>query len=85
MPETLCQQALERVLTYLRDDGVELTPQICQRALRLIDEAMTEGDGPDLPARCIDRVPAYFDRQVLAIPPASPPLERGHIGYYPHD
>jgi len=24
MPETVCQQAIERVMTYLRDDGVEL-------------------------------------------------------------
>lgn len=85
MPETLCQQALERVLTYLRDDGVDLCADTCQQALRLVNDAMTEGDGPDLPARCIDRLPEYFDLNGTDIPTSNPPLERGHIGYYAHD
>lgn len=85
MPDTLCQQALERVLTYLRDDGVELCAETCRQALRLVDDAMTDGDGTDLPARCIERVPEYFALRGIDIPPANPPLERGHIGYYRHD
>lgn len=85
MPETLCQQAVERVLTYLRDDGVELRAETCRQVLRLVDEAMAEGDGPDLPARCIDRVGDYFSLSGMDIPSSSPPLERGHIGYYRHD
>lgn len=83
MSETLCQQALERVLTYLRDGGTDLNAETCSKALRLVDEALMEGNGPDLPARCIDRVPQYFSQPAVDIPPPGPPLERGHIGYYP--
>lgn len=81
MPEILCQQALERVLTYLGDDGVALTTDTCRQALRLVDAAMAQGAGPDLPARCIDSIPDYFERPVERIPEANPPLKRGHIGY----
>jgi len=85
MPDTLCQRALERILTYLRDDGVELDTDTCRQVLRLVENTMMEGDGPDLPARCVERVPDYFDLPGMAIPPPTPPLERGHLGYYPHD
>ncbi len=81
MPEILCQQALERVLTYLDDDGVALTANTCRQALRLVEAAMVEGGGPDLPARCIDSIPDYFERPYRRIPDANPPLKRGHIGY----
>lgn len=85
MPEIPCQQALERVLTYLRNDGVELCAETCQQVLRLVGESLADGDGPDLPARCIDRLPDYFDLDGMDIPASGPPLERGHIGYYPHE
>ncbi|EON92770.1 hypothetical protein MARLIPOL_08454 [Marinobacter lipolyticus SM19] len=85
MPETVCQLALERVLTFLCDSGVDLDSETCRTALRLVDDALTEGDGPDLTARCVDRVPEYFSLPEMNVPLAGPPLERGHIGYYPHD
>ncbi|PHQ26383.1 hypothetical protein CLH62_01945 [Marinobacter guineae] len=81
MPEILCQQALERVLTYLDDDGVALTTDACRRALRLVETSMAMGAGPDLPARCIDSIPDIFERPHESIPDANPPLKRGHIGY----
>ncbi|WP_373002410.1 hypothetical protein [Marinobacter sp.] len=81
MPENLCQQALERVLTYLDDDGVVLTTDACRRALRLVETAMGQGDGPDLPARCVDSIPEYFNYPHAHIPDATPPLNRGRIGY----
>jgi len=81
MPEILCQQALERVLTYLGDDGVTLTTDTCRQALNLVESALAEGIGPDLPARCIDRIPFYFELPCEAIPDASPTLKRGRIGY----
>lgn len=81
MPDILCQQALERVLTYLGDDGVALTTETCRHALRLVESSMAQGAGPDLPARCIDRIPDYFARAYDIIPDATPPLKRGHIGY----
>lgn len=85
MPETLCQQAIDRVLTYLQEDGVALDRETCRQVLRLVDSAMKEGDGQELPARCIELVPEYFDLPDLEIPASAPPLMRGHLGYYPHD
>ena len=85
MPETLCQQAIERVMTYLRDDGVELDAETCRQVLRLVDGAMTEGDGPDLPARCIELVPDYFNRQGMEIPAPIQTIMRGPLVYYTLD
>lgn len=81
MPEVLCQQALERVLTYLGDDGNELTVATCSQALQLVQSALAEGVGPDLPARCVAGIPDYFEGPVDTIPYANPPLARGSIGY----
>ncbi|MEX2474893.1 hypothetical protein [Marinobacter sp.] len=81
MSDKLCQQALDRVLVYLGDDGVELTTDACRRALRLVDTAMEKGAGPDLPARCISCIPDNFERPTEAFPDATPPLKRGRIGY----
>ncbi|MBL3556675.1 MULTISPECIES: hypothetical protein [Marinobacter] len=81
MPDIPCQQALERVLAYLGDEGVVLTTETCRQALRLVDSALAEGAGPDLPARCVSSIPDYFERPREIIPDASPPLKRGCIGY----
>lgn len=81
LPEVLCQQALERVLIYLGDDGVALTTDACRQALRLVDSALAEGAGADLPARCVSAIPDCFERPSETIPDANPPLKRGHIGY----
>ncbi|MCL7945721.1 hypothetical protein [Marinobacter sp. ATCH36] len=81
MPEILCQQALERVLAYLGDDGVVLTTDTCRQALRLVESALAEGAGPDLPARCIASIPDYFEHPSESIPEANPTLKRGSIGY----
>lgn len=80
-PEVLCQQALERVLTYLGDDSRELTVATCNQALQLLQSALAEGAGADLPARCVARIPDYFERPAGTIPVVSPPLARGTIGY----
>ncbi|MCR8915784.1 hypothetical protein FDP08_03595 [Marinobacter panjinensis] len=81
MPEILCQQALERVLAYLGDDGVVLTADTCRQALRLVESALAENASPDLPARCVASIPDYFELPCESIPKASPPLKRGCIGY----
>ena len=85
MPGILCQQALARVLVYLDDVGVELTADNCRRALGLIETVLAEGDNQDieadLPARCFERIPDYFECPHEAIPQAGPPLKRGCIGY----
>lgn len=81
MPEIACQQALERVLAYLGDEGVVLTADTCRQALRLVESALAEGAGPDLPARCVASIAECFERPYDTIPDASPPLKRGCIGY----
>lgn len=81
MPEIVCRQALERVLTYLGDDGVVLTTDNCRIALRLVEASMASGAGPDLLFRCIDSIPDYFEQHYESIPDANPPLKRGCIGY----
>lgn len=81
MPDLLCQEAVERVLTYLGDDGVALTAETCRQALQLVASALAEGVDPDLPARCVAAIPAHFQRPRAQIPDASPPLERGCLGY----
>ncbi|WP_292016613.1 hypothetical protein [Marinobacter sp. HL-58] len=80
-PEISCQQALERVLTYLGDDGVPLTTDACRQALRLVDSALADGGGADLPARCMGSIAHYFELPTESIPDANPPLKRGRIGY----
>ncbi len=82
MPETSCEKALERVLIYLRLDGQVLTTESCHAALRLVEEAISHGDGPDLPGRCIELIPEYFDTRTIDIPASAPPLKRGHLGYF---
>lgn len=81
MPEILCQQALDRVLTYLADDGVVLTAATCSQALRLVESGLAEDVDPTLPARCVSAIPDYFEQPATRIPDSSPPLERGCIGY----
>lgn len=81
MPDIFCQQALERVLAYLGDDGVVLTTESCRQALRLVESALAEGAGADLPARCVASIPDYFECPHEIIPPVNPPLKRGSIGY----
>lgn len=85
MQETVSQQALKRVLAYLRDEGRELDADTLGTALRLVNETQAYGDGKDLPAQCMDRIPDYFGTQVFHISASGLPLERGHIGYYPND
>ncbi|TGN41501.1 hypothetical protein [Marinobacter confluentis] len=80
-PAALCQQALARVLTYLGDLGVTLDVTTCAQALRLVESALGDGITSDLPGQCIQRIPDYFQPIDDAIPPASPDLERGCIGY----
>lgn len=81
MAKAMCQQALDRVIAYLRGYGVEPTHDVCRKALRLIDSAMDEG-GEQLIARAIDRIPEYFELPDLEVPPQRPDLMRSSIGYH---
>lgn len=83
MPDTVCQQALDRVLTYLDQAGVVLSDDVCRRALNLVDAALLEARtcGGDVLQAAMDRLPGYFDLPQPAAPTPWPPLARGSIGY----
>lgn len=81
MARALCQQALDRVITYLRNYGIAPDVAVCRQALNLIDEELAQGS-EGLMARTMDRLPEVFNLQEPVIPPQSPPLKRGSIGYH---
>ena len=83
MAKVLCQQALDRVIAYLKGYGVEPTNEVCRKALRVVDVAMADGS-EDLMARVVDRVPEFFHLPELQVPTQRPSLKRGSIGYYPY-
>lgn len=85
MQEAVCQQALGRVLLYIHDSGLPLTPENCRKALHLVDAALEAGGRPEILAAAIDLVPRYFELPLIAFPVQRPPLNRGSIGYYPDD
>ncbi len=95
MAKAICQYALDRVMLYLQDYGIEPSPQVCRRALALIDECLAEtgdcspgtsADGaPILPGgvmeKVMDRIPAVFELPALRVPLQRPTIRRGSIGY----
>lgn len=96
MEKAICQYALDRVMLYLQNYGVEPSPSICRRALALIDDCLAETGvtditgchpGQTLPggvlARVFDRLPEVFDLPELDLPVQRPPILRGSIGYGP--
>jgi hypothetical protein len=94
MARAHCQQALDRVITYLRTCGIQPSHAVCRRALQLVDDVFGEwesagGDGAEpaitwLMERAMDRLPTYFDLPEAKVPLQSPPLQRGSIGYSDH-
>lgn len=83
MAKALCQQALDRVIAYLRGYGIEPTTEVCRRALLVVDAALAEGSEGAM-TRAIDRIPDFFDLPEPHIPVQRPPLKRGSIGYFPY-
>lgn len=91
MARAHCQQALDRVITYLRTCGIPPNHVVSRRALQLVDSVFAEweGEGTDSPEpavewlieRMMDRLPEFFDLPKAAVPLQSPPLKRGSIGY----
>lgn len=84
MPRAVCQQALDRIIAYLRGCGVEPTPDVCRKALQLVDRALAEADGESVMERAMNLIPDFFNVPQGAIPTQSPPLIRGSIGYHPY-
>ncbi len=80
MPYRAVEETLTRVLTYLRLAGVAVTPDVARRALRLVDDALEEGD-QQLLARVMERLPATFPLPEDALPPQTPLVHHASVRY----
>lgn len=74
------QLALQRVLDYLRLAGVELTPEVEQRALLLVSAAL-ENAPEDLLAECMRRLPEVFELPGYKPMLQTPEIHRGSLVY----
>ncbi|NPU94483.1 MAG: hypothetical protein HPY82_21440 [Gammaproteobacteria bacterium] len=81
MSQTQCEQILSRVLAYLSSLGMPVTREVSMAALRLVEEALSQEDFPDLYAWVMARLPQQFALPQLELPPLAPPINRGSIGY----
>jgi len=77
---TTAEQLLARVFAYL--DGMDLVIGLphANRALQLVQQALTQQD-EDPFVYIMEQLPRHFTLHPLELPPLSPPLSRGSIGY----
>ncbi|WP_336366687.1 hypothetical protein [Marinobacter sp. C2H3] len=85
MADTVYQDVFNRIFTYLRESGVEMTAERYRSLLRLIDDAVADsGQSADidrLMPLAMARLPDYFQLPVVAPPEAFPPIRRRSVGY----
>lgn len=84
MPYTLVEDALGRVLAYLRGSGLTVTPASTRKALRLIEQALDEDQQANLVATVMRRLPDHFDLPAAEIPKIAPPVHHGSLHYAGH-
>lgn len=80
MPYTVVEDALGRVLAYLRGAGVTVTPAVTRQALRLIEQALDEQQD-DLVAAVMRRLPEHFELPPIVVPEATPRVHHGSLRY----
>ena len=80
MKKTLSERALARVLAYLQGLHVPLDMNTHIAALKLVEEALASGEA-DIYVYIMDHIPERFSLPTLQLPPLTPPLRRGSIGY----
>lgn len=83
MSKAICQQALDRVMAYLRGYGIVPDNHICRTALDVVDAALAEGN-EGVMERALDKIPEFFDLPEPYLHAERPPLKRGSIGYRPY-
>lgn len=84
MSRAVCQLALDRIMAYLRGCGLEPTPEICHKALQLVDRALAEANNGEVMELAMNMIPDYFDLPHIHVPQQRPTLKRGSIGYSPY-
>lgn len=89
MAEIVFQEVFNRIFTYLREAGVEMTANTYRSLLHLIDDAVEQnrerGDHEQLLSIAVDLIPRYFDLPSFDTPDPYPPICRASIGYGGND
>lgn len=82
MEQLPCQQALDRVIAYLRGSGVEPGVHECRTALELVGHALQQAPEGDFIELVMELLPRYFElpQPKLSLE-AGPELLRGSMGY----
>jgi hypothetical protein len=81
MAHTECEQVLGRVLAYVSGTGLAISREVAIVALKLVEDALSQDPGTDLYAYVMERLPLQFVLPSVGLPPLSPPIQRGSIGY----
>lgn len=77
---TTYELTLGRVLDYLAQRDVELTPERVHQVLQLIEQALVEGE-EDLLPRVFAVLPEHIDLSSPNAPRSAPPIHRQSMGY----
>jgi len=80
MGDTACERALARVLAYLNGMNVPLTKAASISAMKLVEEALGQ-DSVEVYVYIMDRIAERFVLPEFQLPPLTPPILRGSIGY----
>jgi hypothetical protein len=78
---TSTEQLLARLIAYLEGTNLAITPAVGHRALSLMQLALQQQEMDPL-AFLMEQLPLQFTLPELALPPLTPPINRGSIGYY---
>ena len=81
MSHTTAEEALGRLLAYLRGSGLSITPEMTREALRLIAVALDEEQQDTLLENVIQRLPGAFDLPRETLPELAPPVHHGSVHY----
>lgn len=80
MSQSLAEQALNRLMQYLRLARVAPSADVSVWALEVVRDAV-KTDGQAVIPFVMDRVEEYFVLLSTDVPPPCPPIVRGSIGY----
>lgn len=80
MDRFLAEHALSRVNAYLSSMGIHITREVTVRVLRLIEQGFS-CDQQDPLHFIMGRVKEEFVLPNPHLPPATPPISRGSVGY----
>ena len=83
MARTTAEYAFGRVLAWLRWSGVPITSEVTRQTLRIIEQALADGDA-DLIHRVMAELPRHIAVPEVKLPPSALPVRRISLGYAPY-